>query len=100
MGSPVGTIQQIGYGTCPCHLGPRFYATVIASGAINVNTNSLSNAIIGSVGISSCGHSTVALTGSSTVNANSLGLHRIGDIGTNCGSYYLATGSINVNAGG
>lgn len=63
------------------------------------NVNGVPMAIVGSVGISSCGHATVALVGSATVRANGQGLHRVGDVGQNCGNYILLTGAIMTNAG-
>lgn len=100
MGVPIGKVGSIGVGTCPCHppSPPVQYNTIIASGAVNCNVNGVPMAIIGSVGISSCGHATVALTGSSTKFANGQGLHKVGDIGQNCGNYILLTGATMTNS--
>ena len=101
MGVALGKLGSIGVGSCPCHppLPPVTYNTIISTGAPTVNVNGVSAAIIGSVGISSCGHATVALTGSACVIANGQGLHRTGDIGANCGNYILLTGAVMTNSG-
>lgn len=101
MGLPFGKVGSIGTGTCPCHppLPPIPYNTILVTGAATVNVNGVPVGIVGSVGISSCGHATVALIGSATVFANGQGVHRTGDIGMNCGNYILLTGAVLTNSG-
>lgn len=94
----IARIGDIGQGTCPCHDDPQFYTTIFVTGAESVITNQAGTAIIGTVGVASCGHSTIALTGSSTVFAESQGVHRLGDIGENCGTYQVITASPDVFA--
>lgn len=86
-------IGDIGQGTCPCHDTPVSYTTVFVTGAPTVLSNNKESAIVGTVGVSSCGHSTVAFTGSKTVMLENKGAHRIGDVGANCGAYVVVTGS-------
>lgn len=96
MTQALGRIGDIGLGTCTCHRSPVQYVTTIVSGATNVNVNAEPAALVGSIGVSSCGHVTTALTGSGTVIANGAPVHRQGDMGQNCGPYTLVTGSPNV----
>lgn len=97
-----GYVTSLGVGRCPCH--PPFpvidYTTVINVGASTVTTNNLATAVVGSLGISSCGHVTVALVGSGTVLAENAGVHRVGDTGANCGQYTLTVGSPDTFSGG
>lgn len=96
-------VGDIGVGVCCCHSGCIGYVTTFITGASSppVNANSLIACIIGTIGVSSCGHPTTALTGSATVRHNGSGAHRIGDTGANCGGPYTAvSGSPDVNAGG
>lgn len=96
-----GFTSSLGVGKCPGHppLPPIDYTTVIITGANTVTTNSLATAVVGSLGVSSCGHMTVALVGSSTVRAENAGVHRVGDTGANLGPYTLITGSPNTFSG-
>lgn len=93
----IGRVGSIGIGICPCHHDPVSYVTTIASGAGSVFNNGLAVALVGSIGISSCGHPTTALTGSGTVDATGIPLHRVGDTGQNCGMYTLISGSGDTN---
>lgn len=92
-------VGDIGVGVCPCHDSPVTYTTVFVSGASSVITNNKISTIIGTIGISSCGHPTIALTGSGTVIKENKGSHRIGDTGANCGPYVVVTGSPDVDVG-
>ena len=89
-------ISDIGIGTCPCHQHPISYTTIFTSGARSVDVNILGTAVIGSIGISSCGHPTIATSGASTVFSENKQVHRLGDVGSNCGSYIVTTASPNV----
>jgi len=103
MATPHAKLGSIGNGFCPCHppFPPVFYTTTIIQGQPTYLTNGMPTAIIGSIGISSCGHSTVAITGSSTHLSTGLGIHRLGDTGANCGNYSIVAGvSPNVISGG
>jgi hypothetical protein len=93
-------VGDMGVGVCPCHLTPVAYTTVFISGASSVLTNGQPTAIVGTIGIASCGHPTVALTGLSSVKPTSQNTHRVGDVGTNCGPYITVSGSSNVKSGG
>ena len=92
-------VGDTGIGVCPCHDTPVSYTTVFTTGASTVGTNNKASAIVGSIGISSCGHPTIALTGSKTILKENKPSHRIGDTGTNCGSYVVVSGSNDVNVG-
>lgn len=92
-------IGDIGLGVCPHHTHPESYTTVFVSGADSVLVNDSPCAIVGTIGISTCGHMTVALTGSTTVTSENQANHRIGDIGINYGLYTTVTGSNDVFTG-
>lgn len=96
--SQVARIGDIGVGTCPCHDGGKPYTTVFISGASTVFADGLQVAILGTVGVSSCGHSTIALSAASFVDANGIKVHRLGDVGANCGNYVTITASADVDA--
>ncbi len=94
MGSPVTRISvDIGIGTCPCHDSPVGYTTLFVTGAPHTTVEGHPAGVVGTVGVSSCGHSTIALTGSSISDSDNAPLHRIGDTGSNCGPYTVVTGS-------
>jgi uncharacterized Zn-binding protein involved in type VI secretion len=86
---------DIGVGVCPCHTSPVSYTTMFITGASTVTLDGQPMAIVGSIGISSCGHATTALTGSPISTANGQPIHRVGDTGSNCGAYTVLTGSSN-----
>lgn len=92
-------IGDIGHGICPAHHHPESYLTIFVSGATTVKTNGSTSAVVGTVGVSTCGHTTIALTGSSTVRSEGSEMHRVGDIGMNYGMYTTLTGSSNVLTG-
>jgi len=91
-------IGDTGVGRCPHHLVPQNYVTVFSTGATDVTSNDSANCIIGTVGISTCGHPTVAITGSENSTADGQGLHRVDDVGANYGPYVAITGSDNVTS--
>lgn len=99
MGSALGRIGDIGVGVCPHHRRSKNYITNIVTGSDTVLVNGEPCAVVGSIGISTCGHPTVALLGASTVNSTGSGAHREGDIGVNYGTYILLSGSSNVLGG-
>lgn len=93
-------IGDIGVGICPCHIFPVSYITTFVSGAVTGFTNGPNDAIVGTVGVSSCGHPTIAMTGSTTTLIEGMPAHRVGDMGANCGPYTVVTGSPNTIVGG
>lgn len=96
----ISKLGDIGVGVCAAHEFPIPFVTVFVTGSPNVLTNGVPSTIIGTIGISSCGHPTVAILGSGTVFANTLGVHRLGDIGSIAGGVYVdIIGSPNVFAG-
>lgn len=93
--SLLGRVGDIGTGICYCHKHPTPYITTIISGTSNVLINNLPTALVGSIGVSTCGHMTTALTGGGML-VNDILVHRVGDTGQGCsGSYTLITGSGN-----
>lgn len=93
MSSEQSRLGDVGHGVCPAHKHPESYMTVFVTGADTVKTNDITSAIIGTVGVSTCGHMTVALTGSNTVRAQNEPMHRVEDVGMNYGMYTTLTGS-------
>lgn len=92
-------VGDSGTGVCPCHTSPVVANVTITSGYDTVTANGIPVAIIGSSGISSCGHATIAIGGSSIVIA-SAGIHRLGDGGQVCGgNYTMVAGSADVIVG-
>ena len=89
-------VGDIGIGICPCHKSPKRYITTFSTGAPSVLTNNLVSCIVGTIGVSSCGHPTVAHTGSPDVFHENSPAHRINDTGANCGPYVVVTGSPDV----
>lgn len=76
------------------------YVTVHVSGADTVFTNFLPQAIIGTIGVTDCGHTTTAVSGSDSVFAEFMPIHRIGDIGIineGDGEHVVVSGSDDVN---
>ena len=94
--SALAIVSSIGIGTCTCHAPPVPYTTTIISGVPTVSGGGNQVAVIGSIGISSCGHSTTALIGSPFVRAGGVGVHRVGDTGINCGTYTVISGTPNI----
>lgn len=93
-------ITCYGIGSCPSHSGSVNYTTVFSSNPIDtVTTNTQGKCVVGTIGISTCGHPTIAMTGSGTVTAGTKPVHRIGDMGENAGPYTVTTGSGDVNVG-
>ena len=60
---------------------PKSYITTHVSGADTVFTNFQPQTIVGTIGVTDCGHTTTAVSGSDTVFAEFMPIHRIGDIG-------------------
>lgn len=92
---------KAGHGT-PYPVGtPKEVDVELLSGSTDVFLNGLPVAIVGSVGVGSCGHHTEATTGSNNVYVNGMPLHRVGDHGvvTNAGGgdYEMITGSTDAN---
>jgi hypothetical protein len=80
-------VNDLGEGLCRAgHPGvpvgsPKSYITTHVTGAETVFINNLSQAIVGTIGITDCGHTTTAITGSDTVFAEYSPIHRLGDLG-------------------
>lgn len=92
-------IGNLGIGICYNHDHPQVYITTIISGALDVYSEGLQNAIVTSMGCATCGHPTIAITGSGSVSHNELPSHRIGDLGINGGPYYMITGVESIDVG-
>jgi hypothetical protein len=79
-------VGDLGSGQCRAgHPGvpvgtPLDYVTTYVSGCETVFTNYLPQTVIGSIGVTDCGHTTTCVSGSETVFAEYMPVHRIGDI--------------------
>lgn len=76
------------------------YTTVHVSGADTVFTNFVPQAILGTIGVTDCGHTTTAVSGSNSVFAEYMPIHRIGDVGVineGDGEHVVVSGSDDVN---
>ena len=93
MGQPVSRVGDIGIGICYAHAHPLQYTTTFVTGIDDGLTDDLVTCIVGTIGISSCGHPTVALTGSTISTGDNEPIHRVGDTGANFGPYTSITGS-------
>jgi uncharacterized Zn-binding protein involved in type VI secretion len=93
MGAPIGRVGDIGIGVCPWHTSPVSYTTTISSGAATASADGKQIALVGSIGVASCGHPTCALSGSTIADVKGIKIHRKGDIGANGGNYVLVSGS-------
>jgi len=97
----VSRVSDLGAGICRTHTAPVNYITVHVSGASTVLVNFLPMAIIGTIGVTNCGHTTKAVSGSPTVFAEFKATHRIGDIGViveGSGEHVVISGSPNTTA--
>jgi uncharacterized Zn-binding protein involved in type VI secretion len=101
----VGDVAQCfckaGHGT-PYPVGtPKEVSVELISGSTNVNLNGMPVAIVGSVGVGTCGHHTEAVTGSNNVYVNGMPIHRVGDAGVvtaaGGGDYEMISGSSDTN---
>jgi uncharacterized Zn-binding protein involved in type VI secretion len=102
----VSRVSDLGAGVCRAGhpdvpVGSnKDYVTVHVSGADTVFTNFLPQAIIGTIGVTDCGHSTTAVSGSDSVFAEFMPIHRIGDVGVineGEGEHVVVSGSDDVN---
>jgi len=91
-------VGDLGVGVCPHHSSPQNYTTIFVSGIENVTSDDLQICVVGTIGVSTCGHPTIALTGSDIVTADGIGIHRVGDMGANYGPYTAVGGSDNVTS--
>lgn len=91
----ISRVGDIGMGRCPAHKSTKSYTTIFTVGSPNVFVNGRPCAIVGTVGMASCGHPTIALTGASIGFVNGSPIHRVGDTGTNPGAYTTMVGSGN-----
>lgn len=94
----IARVGDIGVGICYDHDSPTSYTTTFISGSTTVMANGAVSCIVGTIGVSSCGHNTVALSGSPDVSHSNQPVHRVGDTGSNSGPYTVVSGSPNVNA--
>jgi len=69
------------YGTCfhPSHSSPNPTGGTIISGAPSVTSSNISDARIGDLVVTDCGHLDVIISGSPTVTADNIGTARVGD---------------------
>lgn len=89
----IARVGDIGIGVCPNHDPPQIYTTTFSTGAENVYADGKKVCVVGTVGISTCGHNTVAQTGSPVTIVEGKPVHRVGDIGANYGEYVVTSGS-------
>ena len=102
----VSRLTDLGVGVCRAghpdvpEGSDKDYVTIHVSGADTVFTNFLPQAIIGTIGVTDCGHTTTAVSGSDSVFAEFMPIHRIGDVGIineGSGEHVVVTGSDDVN---
>lgn len=98
MGEPVARVGDRGVGICPNHGSPLVYTTTFNTGSPTATADGIPVCVVGSTGVSTCGHNTTALTGSSLCSSGGLGYHRVNDTGQNFGTYTVTTGSPTVSA--
>jgi hypothetical protein len=105
----ISRTQDVGVGQCKAgHPGvprgqPKDFATEFISGATTVFLNNRPMTIVGSLGVTDCGHTTTAVSGSSTVFAENMAVHRLNDVGVineGDGEYNSVSASDNTKAGG
>jgi hypothetical protein len=105
----VTRLNDLGQGNC--YVGhpdvppgsPKPFITTFIKGADTVFLNNEPIIIIGSLGVTDCGHTTMAVSGSSSVFAENMAVHRLNDIGVineGSGEYYVISDSDDVAAGG
>lgn len=98
MGQSAIRVGDLCIGTCTSHPIPIPFTAVYVQCSANV-MNATGRAIVGSLAISSCGHTFVAIQGAGTVIINGQGAHRLGDQVTGSGSGVAVMGSTNVFVG-
>lgn len=89
-------VGDTGSGICYGHLVPTPFTTTFTSGANSCLVNGKPACVVGSTGITSCGHTTTATTGSSINYKEGKPSHRVGDAGVvdgGLGTYIVDTGS-------
>jgi len=93
-------VGDTGTGVCNAHTSPVACTITFTSGAATVNAEGRAVCTIGSVGVTSCGHTSKATTGSSTVMVEGKGVHRAGDTGIliPSGSYTAGSSSSHTSA--
>lgn len=83
----VSRTQDLGHGFCKAgHPGiekgiPVEFITTYVQGADTVFMNNNPVTIVGSIGVTDCGHTTTAVSGSGTVFAENMPVHRLSDVG-------------------
>lgn len=77
------------FGTCrhPSHSSPIQVGGTIISGAPSVTASNISDARIGDLVVTDCGHLDVIISASPTVISNSVGTARVGDLTGGRGIY-------------
>lgn len=103
MAQPQAREGDQGQGVCYGHSSPTPFTTTFTSQGCAVSTvsNGKATAVIGTKGVTTCGHTTTATTGSSTVTKEGKACHRVGDTGIcDAGGYYtVISGSPNILVG-
>ena len=104
--SACSRVGDLGAGTCLAghpdvpRGSPKSYVTTHISGAQTVFTNNVPQTIVGTLGVTDCGHTTTAVSGSDSVFAEGQSVHRLGDIGVineGDGDHIVITASNNVS---
>jgi hypothetical protein len=105
----ISRTQDLGTGQCKAghpdvpRGQPKDFVTEFVTGATTVFLNNRPMTIVGSIGVTDCGHSTMAVSGSGTVFAENMAVHRLNDVGVineGDGEYVTVSSSDNANAGG
>jgi uncharacterized Zn-binding protein involved in type VI secretion len=106
--SGVAKVGDQGHGQCYAghpdvqYGSPKEYTTEFVTGSSDVILNGMPVAIVGTIGIMSCGHTSQAMTGDSSVIVNGVPIHRLGDMGIvieGPGDYTTITSSTDTYAG-
>ena len=102
----ISRLSDLGVGVCRAghpdvpEGADKEYTTIHVTGAETVFLNFLPMAILGTIGVTDCGHTTIAVSGSNNVFAEFMPVHRIGDVGIineGSGEHVVVTGSDDVD---
>lgn len=79
---PVARVNDLVHGHCdgPGHVKRRPFKGVFVTGSDVAMADSLQVCVIGSVGVTDCGHHFRAITGSDVAGNDGMQLHRVGDL--------------------